>query len=157
MEFYSVDTEHCSEILLWFMCTLSDFQCSCLCTIKQVSYRFHQKHQVEHMVSSMWWDLSFCLWVLCLWVMTMNFPGMAGQAGGAGSKQSSNYTAGPGGRKPDLQGIRGVEIHWSGWPALVEVTEWWERAAVAWRSRWGQDIALVVRLVTNAWSVETCR
>lgn len=51
--------------------------------------------------------------------MTMNFPGLTGQAGGAVSSQVITLQDQGGG----LQGLRGVDIGWSGWPALVELTE----------------------------------
>lgn len=49
-----------------------------------------------------------------LWLMSVDFPGLTSHAGGASGKRSSNYTAGPCGRKAELLGFTGVENGWSG-------------------------------------------
>lgn len=56
--------------------------------------------------------------------MAMNFPGLTGQAGGEGSKQSSNYTTGLGGEQQNCKDLEVWRFAVAARSALVDVMEW---------------------------------
>ena len=93
--------------------------------------------------------------------MTMNFPGLTGRAGGAASKQSSNYAAGPGGQKKGrAAGLRGVETgpKWLACPGggdkSAERGQLVQEGAVEGEA---ECLSRAVRIVANTWCVEPCR